>query len=410
MTNDMYSGSMEALAEEALGRKLAAGIVVRVEQGGIARFERAWGAALCDGSRRSPMTPNVKFDTASLTKLFTATAILRLATQGKVSLDATLCDIVTMSGISAGRPRVDEAFAAITVRQLLTHSSGLHYWHPFYAGAMRSAAAGAAPEGQAARETPDAAAAAAAPATPATPLTPAAQARPAEPPAAGDFGDILESVLEHFPRKNEVIYSDLNFMLLGKILEGASGFPLKPAMRDFVCGPLKLADTGYKPSAGPFAATEFGNRIEKKMVADLGLAFDGWRTDGSPFLGEPDDGNCHYYFGGAAGHAGVFSTARDLCALGRLYLDPASHPGYLSPRLAAEAIVDHGGGRGLGFQLGELYPEGGCGHTGFTGTYLYLNPARSLAVAVLANRLHVESPQNINEFRKAMAQAALAAL
>lgn len=389
MTNEMYSGSADALAREALEKKLASGIVVRVEQGGIARFERAYGLALCDGARHSPMTPNVKFDIASLTKLFTTTAILRLATQGRLTLDTTLCDIATTAGMRGGRPRVAEAFEKITVRQLLTHSSGLHYWHPFYAGLA-----------------PDAPTTATAPAAAAQDAA-AVQAAPA---AAADFGDILESVLERYPLGNEMIYSDLNFMLLGKMLEGVSGFPLKPAMRDFVCGPLKLADTGYKPSAGPFAATEFGNRIEKKMVADLGLSFDGWRPDDKPFLGEPDDGNCHYYFGGAAGHAGVFSTARDLCALGRLYLDPASHAGYLSPRLAADAIVDHGGGRGLGFQLGELYPEGGCGHTGFTGTYLYLNRERSLAVAVLANRLHVESPQNINEFRKAMAEAVLAAL
>lgn len=378
MTNAMYSGAVEALAREAVERKLAAGIVVRVEQGGIVRHESAYGLALCDGVRHSPMTPNVKFDIASLTKLFTTTAILHLATQGRLSLDSTLCDIESTARIADGRPLVAEAFTGMTVRQLLTHSSGLHYWYPFYAG-----------------QTPDVAAA------------PAGQTAAA---VAGDFGDILERVLEQFPRRNEMIYSDLNFMLLGKILEGVSGFPLKPAMRDFVCGHLKLADSGYRPPAGPFAATEFGNRIEKKMVADLGLAFGGWRPDDRPFLGEADDGNCHYYFGGAAGHAGVFSTARDLCALGRLYLDPASHSGYLSPRLAADAIVDHGGGRGLGFQLGELYPEGGCGHTGFTGTYLYLNKARNLAVAVLANRLHVESPQNINEFRKAMAEAVLAAL
>lgn len=381
MTNEMYSGSADALAREALEQKLAAGIVIRVEQGGIVRLERAYGFALCDGTRRSPMTPNVKFDIASLTKLFTATAILHLATQGRLPLDAKLCDIDVAAGIAEGRPLLTEAFAKITVRQLLAHSSGLHYWHPFYAGqAPVGTAESAAPIG------------------------------PVAPAAAGDFGGILERVLELHPLKNEMIYSDLNFMLLGKILEGVSGFPLKPAMRDFVCGPLKLADTGYRPSAGPFASTEFGNRIEKKMVADLGLAFDGWRPDDRPFLGEPDDGNCHYYFDGAAGHAGVFSTARDLCALGRLYLDPASHAGYLSPCLAADAIVDQGDGRGLGFQLGELYPEGGCGHTGFTGTYLYLNKARSLAVALLANRLHVESPQNINEFRKAMAQAVLAAL
>lgn len=357
MSEDHLAGAINAIAERALSRKLAAGLVVRIERGAQLLFEHAYGYALVAANRHDPMTKGTKFDLASLTKLFTTTAALRLATGKKIPLDAALRDIECTARMSSGHPLLEKAFSAITVRKLMTHSSGLHYWYPFYATGR------------------------------------------------GGFASAMESVLERFPLGNEIVYSDLNYMLLGKIVENASGFPLKAAMRDIVCGPLKLADTGYKLERGPFAATEFGNLIEKKMVEDLGLAFSSWRPDGIPFVGEPDDGNCHYFFGGVAGHAGVFSTARDLCALGKVYLDPNGHNGFLSPSLVAEAGRDHGGNRGLGFQLGELYPDGGFGHTGFTGTYLYLNRETQLTVAILANRLHVETPQNINELRKELMSA-----
>ncbi|PKL06918.1 MAG: hypothetical protein CVV53_01835 [Spirochaetae bacterium HGW-Spirochaetae-9] len=362
MSGEGLAGAINAIAERALSRKLAAGLVVRIERGGQLLLEHAYGYALFAANRHDPMATSTKFDLASLTKLFTTTAALRLATLKKLTLDTALCDIDFTARMSSGHPLLEKAFLAITVRKLMTHSSGLHYWYPFYAA------------------------------------------------GGGDFASIMESVLERFPLGGEVVYSDLNYMLLGKIVESVSGFPLKAAMRDIVCGPLKLADTGYKLERGPFAATEFGNRIEKKMVDDLGLVFLSWRPDGIPFVGEPDDGNCHYFFGGVAGHAGVFSTARDLCALGKLYLDPNGHNGFLSPSLVEEACQDQGGNRGLGFQLGELYPGGGFGHTGFTGTYLYLNRESHLAVALLANRLHVEAPQNINELRKEIVLAALRSL
>ncbi|HET7839691.1 MAG TPA: serine hydrolase, partial [Rectinemataceae bacterium] len=68
-----------------------------------------------------------------------------------------------------------------------------------------------------------------------------------------------------------------------------------------------------------------------------------------------------------------------------------------------------GGGRGLGFQLGPNYPQGGCGHTGFTGGYLHLNPPTGLVVAILANRLHVPSPGDLNPFRRELSEAVIAA-
>jgi serine-type D-Ala-D-Ala carboxypeptidase len=362
MSQDSLAGKTASIVARALSEGLFAGVVLRVERGGALLLETAFGNALDSGSVKTPMTMATSFDIASLTKLFTTTAILRLATMGRLDLDVALCDIKAMSRLARGRPEIEKAFRAITVKKLLTHSSGLHYWYPFYAE------------------------------------------------KDADFPAILERVLRRFPLQNGCVYSDLNFMLLGRIAESAADRPLAEAMENIVCGPLGLGDSGYFPTSGPFAATEFGNRIEMKMVEDLGLSFGGWRDTEKPIVGEPDDGNCHYYFGGAAGHAGVFSNAADLCALGRLYLDPAGKGGYLEPALVAEAASDHGGNRGLGFQLGELYPGGGFGHTGFTGTYLYLNRCLDLAVAIFTNRLHVENPRNINEFRKEIVNAAIGRL
>ena len=329
------------------------------------------------------MTPASRFDLASLTKLFTTTAALRLATLGRLDLDATLSALEPTRSLVWGRPLLADAFSHITIRSLMSHSSGLHYWYPFYAAKARH------PEGGN------------------TGVSTEAQA--ARPEAAGsDFAPILEEILARFPLVPGTIYSDLNYILLGKLVEAAAASPLDQAFHELVGGPLSLEHTGYRPTSGPFVATEFGNRIEEGMVAELGLSFGGWRDRMRPNEGEPDDGNCHYYFGDVSGHAGIFSTVHDACALGNLYLGFGPGSGFLDPALAMEAGRDHGGGRGLGFQLGELYPEGGFGHTGFTGTYLYLNRERGLSVAIFANRLHVEQPKNINEWRKELVGSILA--
>lgn len=355
---------VDDIVQRGLTGRLFAGAVIRAEKRGEVFFEKAYGYALDTPGEKIAMAPDTRFDIASVTKLFTTTAVLRLVTEGRLPLSGALCDIEPFSAWARENERIGRAFSSITVEKLLTHASGLHYWYPFYAD------------------------------------------------GGGRFEEILARVLERFPVKNEVIYSDINFMLLGKAVEAAAGEPLDTAVANLVCGPLGLGESGYrpgrKPAAAPFAATEFGNRVERKMVEDLGLSYAGWRRTDVPIVGEPDDGNCHYYFGGVAGHAGVFSTARDLCALGRLYLDGGTLPAkgkergarHIAENLALDAGIDHGSGRGLGFQCGELYPRGGFGHTGFTGTYLYLNREMDLAIAVLANRLHVEIPQNINAFRK----------
>ncbi len=367
-----------ALVGRGLAEGAFAGAVLRVERGGRLLFEEAWGeavreGALGPGSTAEPMRPDTLFDLASLSKLFTTTAVLRLAGRGDLDLAEPLPALLERFAqplrLGPGlRERLTRGLTRVDLAALLAHSSGIHYWYPCYTRRGES------------------------------------------------FEAILAEVLEAHPPKGEVIYSDLNFMVLGRLVEAAAGKPLPSAVASLVFEPLGLERTTYvkpcrAPGAGAVAATEFGNRVERGMVAALGLSFEAWRDESSAILGESDDGNCHYFFGGAAGHAGIFSDARDLCRLGRLYLDGGRVDGsaYLAPGLAEEALRDHGGGRGLGFQLGANYPSGGAGHTGFTGTYLHVNPGAGLVIAFLANRLHVPEPRDLNPFRRELSELVLAA-
>lgn len=359
---------IDRITLDAIDRQLFAGAVIRLEQDGETRYEKAFGYSLKTAERQVPMTVETLFDLASLTKLFTATAVLTLVSKGKLELDVPLTDAAGgkfaaqfAMNVSSQLPRVSAMLKTTTARDLLTHSSGIHYWYPFYADGVGSS-----------------------------------------------FASILETVLTRFPQQKTTIYSDINFMLAGMLAEQAGGMALNKAMDTLVCRPLALECCAYRPTPAQntaFAATEFGNRIEMKMVAELGLRFSGWRPLDQPIMGEADDGNCRYFFGGTAGHAGLFATARDLCRLGTLYAGNAV-PGFLPEALLKEAVTDYGNGRGLGFQFGPRYPDG-CGHTGFTGTFLYVNPGRRLSLSILTNRLHVPEPQNIDPFRKAITETAL---
>lgn len=357
------TAAFDAVLRRGLEEELFAGAVLRVEGRGKMLFEGAWGDALRVEGERKPMVPSTLFDLASLSKLFTTTAVLRLASQGALALVDPVIDFyrrVPEDGELLAR--LAGGLGGATVESLLAHSSGIHYWYPFYTRRGER------------------------------------------------FERILADVLEAHPRRPEVIYSDLNFMLLGRLVEIATGRRLAEALRSLVFEPLGLDRASYGRPIGTVAATEFGNRIERGMVADLGLHFDGWRDESRPILGEADDGNCFYFFGGAAGHAGVFCDARNLCRLGELYRDGGRVGGaaYLAPGLAEAAMRDRGGGRGLGFQLGENYPGGGGGHTGFTGTYLYVHAATGIVIAILTNRLHVPRPRDINPFRRELAREVLA--
>ncbi|MES4908214.1 serine hydrolase domain-containing protein [Streptomyces sp. NPDC000395] len=262
------------------------------------------------------------FDLASLTKLFTTIVAMRCAERGGIDLDGR---------VAAYAPEFTAAAEhGITVRQLLTHTSGLLPELPLYDY-----------DGHEQR---------------------LARLR-AEPPATAP-GTARR-------------YSDLNFLLLQRVLERVTGRSLAHLVRDGITRPLGMTATRYRPPRAwlpRIAATEDQRRPWAKL--DRGM-----------LRGVVHDENAHA-LGGVAGHAGLFSTAADLTLLCRALLGggpPVLRPESVDLMLAAP---------GLGFEIdqpwfmGELAGRGAAGHTGFTGTSLVLDRATSSYLVLLANTVH----------------------
>jgi CubicO group peptidase (beta-lactamase class C family) len=302
---------------------------------------KTWGTTMWGGPC---LTSSHLFDLASLTKLYTTMAVLKLMNEQRFQEHTKIIDL-----LHSENPQLKQQLGHLTVADLLTHHSGLPDWYPFYT-------------------------------------------RRGE-----DFQTILEDLLKEHPRTNTMIYSDLNFMLLGKIVSESMQLPLDEAIQVLVLNPLGLSETTYRPIPSLCVATEYGNQIEKKMVHVRGLHFDGWRDETIPIRGSCNDGNCHYYFHGVSGHAGLFSSPQDVLTFGKSFLS-ADHA-KISKELYNNTLKDWGDNRGYGIQFGELYPGQGFGHTGFTGTYLYVNPEKDTVITILTNRLHTHTVRNINPIR-----------
>jgi len=332
--------SLSSYLQQCISEQFFSAAVVGIAYRGE-RCTKAWGRTKVEGE---PAQPSHLFDLASLSKLFTTAAVLRLIDAGVVSDRTRLLDVLHVSD-----PVLSQQLGSITVSALLTHSSGLCAWYPLYTRQGES------------------------------------------------FEGILRHILESSPLGQGVVYSDLNFMLLGQLISELTHLPLEEATQALVFEPLKLKSATYHPEPKQCVATEFGNRIEKSMVTERGLEFYGWRSEDVPIRGECNDGNGFYYFGGAAGHAGVFADCADVLTLGSAFLPRKTT--VFSAEVLKRSLHDWGGGRGYGIQFGELYPDDGFGHTGFTGTYLYVNPRRDIVVTLLTNRLHTTNVRSINHIR-----------
>jgi CubicO group peptidase (beta-lactamase class C family) len=332
-------GSAPALIDSAIaegripGAVLAAG--VRTEQPMLLYVA---GDAQRDSQARRPMTADTIFDLASLTKV-TATlpCILRLTADSDISLDDPVRRFLPAFA-GTGKDQV-------TVRQLLTHTSGLPDHRKYY------------------EYLPDA---------------PAVRAAVLAEPLEAAPGSVFR-------------YSDLGFILLGEIAQTVSGTTLSDLARLLVFGPLGMPDTMYLPPAGltgRIAATEPVAGIAKVGPAKVGTVHD----ENAEALG------------GVAGHAGLFGTVHDLARYAAAWVaqdtsdDPASP--WLPSSLRAQALhcqtegLD--GRRGLGWGLrhdrwdnmGDGWPEAGAGHTGFTGTSLSVDPQSGLWAVLLTNAVH----------------------
>ena len=294
------------------------------------------------------------FDVASLTKIATATQVLTAIRRGEISLHGKIADYLPETGED---PILRERMGSIDIYRLLTHTSTLPAWYPFYT----------------CREE--------------------------------EFFQAMKTALGRTEPTEGMVYSDLNFMLLGKMLERIRGKDLERCLQEDLVEPLGLGRMSYRPDPEwPIVPSSYGNPIEEEMCRERGLSFDGFRPADHPVRGEVNDGNSWYYFGGVAGHAGIFATAEAYEKLCRFYMTTADPLMKEAQREQADAP-----GRGLGLQTGISYPHG-CGHTGFTGTGIYFSREADIGVVSFTNRLFYpqENTNETWEFRRVLQEAAFA--
>jgi len=354
---------IETLIEDAIRDGRLPGAVVVVGHAGEIVYTGAFGARAVDGPPEA-MTPDTIFDLASLTKVVaTTTSVMILVEEGRLRLRDRVVTYLPEFA-SHGKDR-------ITVEHLLTHVSGLRPDLPLeevFEGAGTAIARAAA-----------------------------------EVPEAGPG--------ERF------IYSDINFFVLGEIVRRVTGQTLDQFARDRIFRPIGMRDTGFNPPSS----------LRSRIAPTQPCASLAWPCggDGAVMLrGRVHDPTARR-MGGVAGHAGLFSTAGDLARFCRMLLGGGTIDDVriLAPLTVARMtrvstpphIADR---RGLGWDLdsrfsanrGDLFGFGSYGHTGFTGTSLWLDPASDTFVVFLSSRLHPSGAGDVTALRGRVATVVAAAV
>jgi CubicO group peptidase (beta-lactamase class C family) len=243
---------------------------------------------------------------------------------------------------------LDQRIHGYTVRELLTHTSGLRAWMPLYA-----------------------------------------------------YADPIAALLEHGPeyeRGTRVVYSDLNFILLWSAIEDYAA-----KARERIFRPLGLDDAMFNPPPAlrpRIAATEWGQRYEAKLANRTDLP----KREGL-IWGQTHDGNS-FHAGGTAGNAGLFATARAVFRLAQAWVNGELLPPVLVDEATRNLTPGLDDARGLGWQLptgsaatSMLSPRA-FGHTGFTGTSVWIDPDRDRIMVLLTNRVHpCAAPVPIQQIR-----------
>src|SRR5438067_7465688 len=350
---------MDAAIQSSIEKKELPGAVVLVARHGRVVWRKAYGARAVEPQREA-MTVDTIFDLASLTKVVTTTtSIMILIEQGKVRLnDSVVRFIPEIKG--GGRD-------AITIEELLTHMTGF----------------------------------------------------------APDF-DLRErwigydeaiKRLYREPLRSQpgtrFVYSDINYIALGEVVHRVSGLMLDEFARRNIFAPLGMRDTGFRPDArlkARIAPTE-KRRGQMNYLGDTG-------ADAGPEAEQWLRGQVHdptsFRMGGVAGHAGLFSTAGDLAIFCQMLLSGGVFNGVriLGPMTIAmmtrpHVVAENGSARGLGWDIatsfsankGDLFPLGSFGHTGFTGTSIWIDPASDTFVIFLSNRVHPDGKGDVGPLR-----------
>ncbi len=347
---------IDAAVQEAIAQGNLPGAVVLVGRDDRVVLRRAWGARAV-APEREPMTADTIFDVASLTKVVaTAPAVLILVEEGRLRLADPIVRYLPDFAPDGGDR------AKVTVEELLLHRAGFPPDDPIelYTGS---------PEEIFARKFRQ-------------PL--------ARPPGTA------------------FVYSDVGYEVLGELVRRVSGQTLDAFARDRIFQPLRMRETAFLPLA---------NGLPAARIAPTERRDDRWMR------GEVHDPRA-FALGGVAGHAGVFSTADDLARFCRMILagGKLGKVRVLSP-LGVDALTrpryfGDGDVRALGFDIdtaysknrGDLFPPGSFGHTGFTGTSLWIDPSSNTFVVFLSNRVHPDGKGDVGRLRGVVASVTAAAL
>jgi uncharacterized protein YbbC (DUF1343 family)/CubicO group peptidase (beta-lactamase class C family) len=355
---------IDRLVNDAIAARQLPGAVVLVGRGDDTIFEKAYGQR-ASVPAPEPMTLDTVFDLASLTKVVaTTTAVMQLIEQGRLRLSDTVASVLP------GFERYGKS--EITIRHLLTHVSGLR---------------------------PD--------------------VDLGEPWTGYDAA--IELARNEVPTSapgERFVYSDINFFVLGDIVARLSGQSLDVYTKRAIFEPLGMVDTGFLPPPA----------LQSRIAPTERCAtLDAWpckRPDAIPLRGVVHDPTSRR-MGGVAGHAGLFSTAHDMARFARMLLNSGrvGQARVLAPATVARMTAPSTppgmtSVRGLGWDIdtsysanrGDLFPSGSYGHTGFTGTSLWVDPASRAFVVFLSSRLHPDGTGDVGVLRGKVATVAAAAL
>jgi uncharacterized protein YbbC (DUF1343 family)/CubicO group peptidase (beta-lactamase class C family) len=351
-----FSGgpAIDQVIGEAIAQGHLPGAVLMIGHEGKVVYSKAYGRRAIVPEPEA-MTADTIFDLASLTKVVaTTTALMQLFEQGKFRLNDKVTDYI---------PEFQGGKSGITLRNLFTHFSGLkpdvplaNPWSGYQTGIKLACT-----------DPPDG------------------------PPGA------------------RFVYSDINFILLGELVHRLSGQTLSDYARGHIFWPLGMKDTMFQPPAALAPRIAPTERVTK---------------DSPPLRGVVHDPTARN-MGGVAGHAGVFSTASDLAHFAQMMLDGGELDGV---RIVSAATIrkftepqtppDQPILRGLGWDIdspysgnrGELFPIGSFGHTGFTGTSLWIDPSSQTYVILLANSVHPTGHPSLTALRGKVATIVAAAV
>lgn len=361
---------MDPVIVDSIAKRELPGAVVLVARKGRVVWRKAYGSRAVEPVKE-PMTPDTIFDVASLTKVVaTATSIMILVERGKVRLSDPVSNYIPeLKG--EGRER-------ITIELLLTHRSGYapdfdlkERWTGYDEAVKR----------------------------------------------------LIKEPLRN-PPGARFVYSDIGYIALGEVVRRASGITLDKFARQNIFVPLKMRDTGFRPSRllrKRIAPTE----KRRGQMSYLGDSAENAGAEGEEWLrGEVHDPTS-YRMGGIAGHAGLFSTVDDLALYCQMILGGGQYRGarILSPLSVAEMtrprlVTEAGWTRGLGWDVntsfstnrGDLFPLGSYGHTGFTGTSIWIDPATGMFLVFLSNRVHPDGKGDVASLRGKVASIAAGAV